>query len=102
MAKITIYQSEAKTWAIVGNDVFLAARKLASECKHDKTEEYVGPLLTWLEDNYDDNVIYNTVRKGLSRTWDVFVEDVIYLMTRMAEETGEEQVAGLIVVSSEE
>lgn len=101
MAKITIYQSEAKTWAITGNDSFLAARKLASECKHDKTEEYVRPLLTWLEENCDDNVIHNTIMKGLSKFWYVFVEEVLYLMVDMAKKTGEVQVAGLIVVTEE-
>ncbi len=100
MATYTLCKDESKIWYMTSDSSAGLVKDMEDAVSVSDKESIVRDLLTWLEDNCDDNVISSIVTSSLARDWRYFVADVLLQMRFASERNGEVEVAGLIEVEA--
>lgn len=98
MTTYTLHKDESKMWYMTANSPSELVKNMDDAVSIYDREPIVRDLLTWLEDNCDDNQINSIVMHGLCKDWKSFVMDVLYQMAIFAESSGTIEIAGLIEV----
>ena len=100
MTTYVLHKDESKIWYMTSDSSAGLVEKMNDAVSVCDRESIVRDLLTWLEDNCDDNVINNVVVSSLARDWSYFVADVLLQMRFTSERNGSVEVAGLIEVEA--
>jgi len=100
MTTYVLHKDESKIWYMASDSSAGLVEKMNDAVSVYDKESIVRDLLTWLEDNCDDNVISSIVTSSLARDWRYFIADVLLQMRFTSERNGSVEIAGLIEVEA--